>query len=272
MPVLDLVTPWAQASNSNSPARERAAFRTRWAEPLEIFRRQRTPLATLLPLAAQLDHAARLARDPSLGDRIRGVGTALADLGVDLPTLTTILLATEAPGAPAEAVPQKESPLVFLCLDRIATDADLVKWWIRGAVFVGRWVGRHPTPSPWDRWEAARRIPLSEWIYTAGLAAHAVRAVLPELPPHEQFGISKGSFQRLREHERALTERLAADLPFTGLGPWLRWFGDEVGAPPSIRSDGGLPIPIGAGRYLAWRLVADRVDRVGLAAAMASER
>lgn len=271
MPVLDLVTPWAQASNSNNPARERAAFRTRWAEPLEIFRRQRTPLATLLPLAAQLDHAARLARDPALGDRIRGVRAALSDVGVALPALTTVLLATEAPGAPSEAVPQKESPFVFLCLDRLTTDAELVKWWIRGAVFVGRWLGRQATPSPWDRWEAARTVPLSEWIYTAGLAAHAVRTVLPALPPHEQFGMSKGGFQRLREHERALTERLAADVPLTGLGPWLRWFGDEVGAPPSIRSDGGPPIPPGAGRYLAWRLVTARVERVGLAEAMVAE-
>jgi hypothetical protein len=270
MPILDLVTPWAQASNSGSPARERAAFRTRWAEPLETFRRQRTPLATLLPLAQESEHAATLARDPALTSRIREVRATLTALGVAPPTLTTILLATEAPGAPSEPVPEKDSPLIYLCLDRIGNDADLVKAWVRAALFLARYVGRASVPTPWDRWEAARTLPLAEWVYTAGLAAHAVRGVLPGLAPNEQFGLSKGGFQRLREHERALTERLAADLQLTGMGPWLRWFGEEVGAPPSIRSDGGPPIPTGAGRYLAWRLTADRVDRVGLAAAMAA--
>jgi hypothetical protein len=270
MPILDLVTPWAQASNSGSPARERAAFRTRWAQPLETFRRQRTPLATLLPLAAAPEHAAMLARDPSLAPRIREVRAALTEHGIAPPPLTTILLATEAPGAPAEPVPERDSPLIYLCLDRIGNDAELVKGWIRAAVFLVRQLGRPGTAARWDRWEAARTIPLAEWVYTAGLAAHAVRTVLPTLAPHEQFGLSKGGFQRLRENERALTERLAADLQLTGMGPWLRWFGEEVGAPPSIRSDGGLPIPTGAGRYLAWRLTAERIDRVGLAEAMAA--
>lgn len=270
MPILDLVTPWAQASNAVSPARERAAFRTRWAEVLETFRRQRAPLATLLPLATHPEHAATLARDPALAPRIREVRAALTALGIAPPTLTTVLLATEAPGAPGEAIPQKDSPLIYICLDRVGSDAELVKAWIRSAVFLVRRIEHHADSAPWDRWEAARSTSLAEWVYTAGLAAHAVRRVLPELTPHEQFGMSKGGFQRLREHERALTERLAADLPLTGLGPWLRWFGEEVGAPPSIRSDGGAPIPTGAGRYLAWRLVAERVDRIGLAEAMAA--
>jgi hypothetical protein len=270
MPILDLVTPWAQATNSSHPARERAAFRTRWAEPLEIFRRQRTPMAKLLPLTGRPDHAARLARDPALASRIREVRSVLTELGVTPPTLTTALLATEAPGVPGEAIPDKKSPLIFLCLDRVDGDAELVKAWIRGAVFLVRWLRHNPPATEWDRWEAARSIGLREWVYTAGLAAHAVRMVLPKLEPHEQFGMSRGAFQRLREHERALTERLAADLPLTGLGPWLRWFGEEVGAPPSIRSDGGSPIPAGAGRYLAWRLTAERVARVGLAEAVES--
>lgn len=270
MPILDLVTPWVQASHSANPARARAAFRTRWADVLETFRRQRTPLATLLPLAAKPGHAATLARDPALAPRIREVRAALGALGIAPPTLTTILLATEAPGAPSEPVPETDSPFIYLCLDRIANDAELVKAWIRAAVFLVRRIGRPGTPAPWDRWEAARTIPLAEWVYTAGLATHAVRTVLPGLAPHEQFGLNKGGFQRLREHERALTERLAADLQLTGMGPWLRWFGEEVGAPPSIRSDGGLPIPTGAGRYLAWRLTAERIDRVGLAEAMAA--
>jgi hypothetical protein len=269
MPVLDLVTPWAQATNSSHPARERAAFRTRWSEPLETFRRQRTPLATLLPLATHPEHAAKLARDPALASRIREVRASLTELGIAPPTLTTVLLATEAPGSPGEAIPERDSPLIYLCLDRITGDAELVKAWVRGAIFLIRWMGRHPAAPRWDRWEAAGSVPLAEWVYAAGLAAHAVRIVLPGLEPHEQFGMSKGSFQRLREHERALTERLAADLPLTGLGPWLRWFGEEVGAPPSIRSDGGPPIPSGAGRYLAWRLTTERVARVGLAEAIA---
>jgi hypothetical protein len=271
MPVLDLVTPWAQASNSSNPARERAAFRTRWAEPLETFRRQRTPLATLLPLSTHSIRAVALARDPALAPRLRDVRAALSELGIVPPVLTTVLLATEAPGAAGEAIPESKSPLIYLCLDRIASEDELVKSWIRGAVFLVRWLGRHPSDSLWDRWGAARSIPLAEWVYAAGLAAHAVRAVLPEMPPHQQFGMSRGSFQRLREHERALTARLAADLPLSGLGPWLRWFGDEVGAPPSIRSDGGSPVPDGAGRYLAWRLTAERVERLGLEAAMSAE-
>lgn len=271
MPILDLVTPWVQASNAPNPARERAAFRTRWGEPLDTFRRQRTPLATLLPLVADPGRAAALARDPALPSRIREVHSVLTGLGIEAPTLTTVFLATEAPGAPVEAVPEPGAASIYLCLDRIETDAKLVKSWIRGATFLARWVGRHPQAGPWDRWEAARTVPLAEWVYSAGLAAHAVRAVLPALAPHEQFDMSRGAFQRLREHERALSERLAADLPLTGLGPWLRWFGDEVGAPPSIRSDGGLPIPAGAGRYLAWRLTIERVERMGLGDALMAD-
>ncbi len=272
MPLLDLVTPWAAVSTTPEL---HDAFHLRWAGQLDLFRQQRVPLALRLSLAeaGPLANALTRAGDPSLTARLRGIRETLDELGVSPPKCTTILVASDVPGEAHEAIPSPGDPLVVLCLDRIPDDAALMAAWARALTALARWVGPGPSPMvplaasrPWDVWRVAREVPLAEWVYTAGLAEHTVQAVLPGIDAATQFGLSRSAMQRLREQERSLRARLAADLPLAGLGPWLRWM--APGAPPSVRSDGGPPIPVGAARYLAWRLTTDRVNRIGLGAAI----
>jgi hypothetical protein len=111
---------------------------------------------------------------------------------------------------------------------------------------------------------------LLEWFYAAGLGVHAGALVAPTAPEHALVGTSKGAFKRLRHDERALLARLEADLPNTGIGGVLRWLEDD--APPALRRSGeDALIPPGAGRYLAWRELRDRVARVGVAEACGME-
>lgn len=272
MPLVDLVTPWAAAAAD--PALQ-AAFRARWADHLDLLRRQRVPLADHLPLTDPARLAPALARvgDPSLVARLRTTRESLDALGISPPKCTTLLMATSVPGEAYEVIPSRDAPVVVLCLDRMPDEAALVAAWARALTTMARWLGPGPSPvvplaaaGRWDIWEAVRDVPLAEWIYTAGVAEHAAAAVQPAEELARQFGVSRSTMQRLREQERALRARLAADLPLTGLGPWLRWM--APGTPPSVRRDGGPPIPAAAGRYLAWRLTADRVARLGVGAAL----
>lgn len=273
LPILDLVSPWASAVAAESSARARAEFRTRWATVLEAVRRQRSPLASQLAMPLDVNHLVERARDPALAARLQELLGTLRDLGIDPPPHQPVLIAIEAPGDGWEAIPDPANAMIFLCLDRLGDDLAISAAATRALTSLVRWSNYLGSSMPcplleggWDRWRIAREVPLAEWIYGAGLAEHAVRATCPGITGPVQFGMSQAAFQRLREQERSLRERLAADLPLTGLGSWLRWMGD--GSPPSIRSDGGLPIPEGTGRYLAWRLTESRVERVGLGAAL----
>lgn len=273
MPIVDLITPWASALAAESSARSRAAFRTRWSAVLETIRRQRSPLAPQLAMPMDIDRLVERARDPTLPVRLREIIGALRDLGIEPPSHQCVLIAIEAPGDGWEAIPDPVRPMILLYLDRLEDDLALTAAATRALTSLARW-NHYLETSPaspllvggWDRWRVAREVPLAEWIYGAGLAEHAVGVTCPGITGPAQFGVSQAAFQRLREHERSLRERLAADLPLAGLGSWLRWMGD--GSPPSIRSDGGPPIPDGAGRYIAWRLTESRVERVGIGAAL----
>lgn len=273
MRILDLVSPWAAAVAAEGSARARAAFRTRWSGVLERINRQRSPLAPQLAMPTKVAHLVERASDPTLPVRIHELLGALRELGVEPPTPQVVLIATDAPGDGWEVLPDATDPVIILCLDRLADDLAVTTAATRALTLLARWShflatsNRASLPhGDWDRWQIAREAPLTEWIYGAGLAEHAVRLISPEIDGPTQFGVSQTAFQRLREQDRSLRERLAADLELTGLGPWLRWMGD--GSPPSIRSDGGPPIPAGAGRYLAWRLTEARVERVGLGVAL----
>ncbi len=82
------------------------------------------------------------------------------------------------------------------------------------------------------------------------------------------LGLTDGELRRLRHAERSLQERLDADLEGTGVGLVLRWLEDD--APLAMRrAPDGTVTPKGAGRYLGWRMLAERVARVGVAEAAA---
>ena len=91
-------------------------------------------------------------------------------------------------------------------------------------------------------------------------------AVFPATPTHRLIGLRRGEVGRLRERERTLNALLTPDLDESGLGLVLRWLVSET--PAAMRTYQGTVIPPGAGRYLAWRLTADRVARVGVREAL----
>jgi hypothetical protein len=122
---------------------------------------------------------------------------------------------------------------------------------------------------PWNRWQAYRDLPLREWIYVAGLGLHLGHALLPGHLPHSLLGISPAAFARLRERERVFHALLSAELDQCGIGLVLRWL--SPGAPAGPRTVGGVVVPPFAGRYLGWRMLAERVARVGLGEAIRME-
>jgi hypothetical protein len=82
--------------------------------------------------------------------------------------------------------------------------------------------------------------------------------------------VTPGGLSRLRGGERALQERLDAELDQRGVGLLMRWL-DDFGPSSMRRTEDGVVIPAGAGRYLGWRMLAERVARVGLLEATAME-
>jgi hypothetical protein len=118
----------------------------------------------------------------------------------------------------------------------------------------------------WDRWQLARTIPLGEWLYTEGLGVHLAQALFPDAPAHRLLGASPGVLRRLRQREHALRDLLEPDLDQAGLGLVLRWLAPQ--APASARTSGTTVLPPFAGRYLAWRMLEERVKRVGIGEAM----
>ena len=265
MPVIDLITPWA-ADPTGAPPRLRGR--------LEAIRRQRAPTEATLPPPPSFDPVAGRARDTSLHQRLRSARERLAEQGLRFPA-ELVLVASAAPGPAAEPLPDPSGDAVALFLDR-ADDDGLVAALAGAMAALTRWSQPASPLAPlagrpgWDRWAAAREVPLLEWCYTAGLGVHARALVTPDAAPHDLLGLSAGALTRLRQDERALLALLDDDLPRTGAGVVLRWLEDD--APPALRrGDGDLVIPPGAGRYLAWRELRDRVARVGVAEACTLE-
>lgn len=274
MPLLDLVTPWATALASPDGARAARHFADRHAAMLERVRRQRAPHLDALPLttdATVLADAAMRAGDAALQQQLRDATQAAASLGADLPH-TTVLLAGCDEGDAVLPLPG-DPPAVVLFLDREADNAALLLAKVRGQAAITRWdaadsaaVLRAALHDPWDSWELTRTVPLREWIYTVGVAIHVAQAVFPATPVHRLLGVRRGELGRLRERERGLSALLTPDLDASGLGLVLRWLVAET--PSAMRTHHGTVIPPGAGRYLAWRLTADRVTRVGVREAL----
>ncbi|MEZ4378564.1 MAG: hypothetical protein R3B35_09820 [Gemmatimonadales bacterium] len=266
MPILDLVTPWAAAAESPDAL---ATFTNRHHELLEAMRRQRAPAAESLGTPTAFGAAQAIASDPTVHARVRAERDAWRERGLRAPAQIVLGCGAE-PGAPWEVLPGTREGEIVLFVDR-ATGDDL------GAALAGslatytRWTADTPVArvvarGPWDRWAAARELPLAEWVYVAGLAIHAAAARFPDWSAERLLGLSRGEVRRLRALERELMLQLEAELDTPGIGLVLRWLTDE--APPGLRTDAtGRLVPRGAGRYLGWRMLAERVRRVGVAGA-----
>lgn len=269
--IVDLISPWAAATDSVSA---QVAWRTRHAALLETLRRQRAPHAAAYPLATdkvQLHQLGLRASDPERQQLLRDVVSAAFGLGVDTEASIMLLAGGDA-GDPVEPLPGPAAK-VALFLERCRDDTELIVALARGLVAVTRWSGRDSMSAvralkavQWDRWQLAREIPLGEWLYTAGLGLHLAQQLLPDVPAQRLLGITVGALHRLRDREHTLRALLDADIDHAGLGLVLRWLTPDT--PASTRTAGNTVLPAGAGYYLAWRMVAERVERVGIGEAV----
>ena len=265
--IIDLISPWAAAVES---ARTQSAWRARHAALLEALRRQRAPHAPEYSLAtnqAELHQLAIRASDPERQQLLRDAVSTAFELGVDA-AASIVLLAGGDAGDAVEPL-LGSSANVVLFLERCHDDTELVIALARGLVAVTRWAGHdsksviHATRTDdWDRWQLAREIPLGEWLYTEGLGLHLAQLLLPGVPTQHLLGTTVGALHRLRDREHTLRALLDADIDQAGLGLVLRWLTPDT--PASTRTIGNTVLPVGAGHYLAWRMVAERVERVGI--------
>jgi hypothetical protein len=272
--IRDLVSPWLAAVEGTDTTRARATFRARHAALLEALRLLRAPDTESLPLAtdaASLRRNAQRAADPETQQLLRDAAGHAVALGADRCDRIT-LLAGDGSGTAGEAVLRPEAQVV-LFVEIASSDTELIVAMAGAAVALTRWSASRPIArqiaGAHDRWEAARAVPLREWIYTEGIGLHLAAALRPDLPPHELLGLNHAAFTRLRERERVFRALLDADLDAPGIGPPLRWL--APGAPLGARTVGDVVLPPMAGRYLAWRMTAERVARIGLREALLAE-
>lgn len=288
MPILDLITPWSHAIASRD-ARELRHFRERHAVTLELIRRQRAPLLADLPAPADWKRAVQCACDADLLDALRATRDRMVGEGFRVPA-QIVLGATATTGPIAEVIPGAADTIV-LFLDRypaaglgrapaFASEMDAA---LSAAIAMHhRWsdpamgnpIARIAARGAWDKWAAAREVPLAEWIYAAGIGAHAAAIATGSdagAGRASPLGMTSADLRRLRAAEHELQSHLDADLDSSGAGLVMRWLDDD--APPAMRrcADGFL-VPRGAGQYLGWRMLEERVTRVGVleAAVMAA--
>lgn len=263
MRLIPLATAWRHASHPD----DRAAFRRHHAAELEVLRRLRTPTEVEFPLDTESEPGREDPDDPALHAALRAVVERMGAAGFRAPA-TVVMVSRGSPGAVVDVVPDAEQAMVVL-----AAPVDHCAGLAAGIAMLHRWHqvgGRWWRERPWDRWEVARSVPLAEWIYAAGLGVHAAQE-FADATAAAAVQVTAGGFTRVRSSERALQERLDADLDQRGVGLLLRWLDDE-GPTSTRRAADGFAIPAGAGRYLGWRMLEERVDRVGLieAAGMAA--
>jgi hypothetical protein len=258
--ILDLITPWQYAASDA----DRAAFRRRHATLLDAIRRLRAPTEPDLPLAHGTLPPGDDPADPAFHAALRALGARMADDGFRTPA-TVVLIAVDAPGAALEVIPDPAHPLVVLVQPRHphAALAEGIAMVHRATDPAGRsGLARLAAATAWDKWRAVRELPLAEWVYVAGTGVHAA-IQYAGADAATAVGVAPGRLSLLRESERALQSRLDADLDQAGAGLVLRWLEDH--APLTMRrSPDGFAVPAGAGRYLGWRMLAERVERTGL--------
>jgi hypothetical protein len=275
--IVDLVSPWSVALDALDSARARDAFRARHAPFLELLRRARTPLLDAIPLATDGDvlrPIARRAADPARQQQLRDLVARAAELGADR-CHRVILMAGDGSGEAAEPLPWPDAE-VALFFDMVENDDGMIVALARATAALARWTApdSHTLVAcdphrGWDRWQAAREVPLREWIYTEGIGLHLAQALHPGLPTHQLLGVTQVTLGRLRQRERVFRALLAADLDQRGIGLLLRWL--TPATPSGPRTVGEVVLPPMAGRYLAWRMLEERVARVGLREAIRME-
>lgn len=272
----DLVSPWCTALESADTERATHAFRSRHAALLRQLQIRRTDVDDEFPLADSphaLKRVARQAADPAFQQSLRELLVRAASLGMVTGDGIT-LLASRGVGAAWEALTSPPLGIVLMCdaLD----DTVSVTASAQALAALTRWTAPESAsaivaaaPAPWSHWELARTVPLREWIYTAGVGAHLAAALNTGMEPHALLGVSHTAFGRLREREKTLRELLETDLDACGIGLHMRWLSRDSTA--SARTVARQVIPDGAGHYLAWRMTAERVRRVGLGEAVRME-
>ena len=275
--IFDLVSPWLAAVEATDSTRARSAFRNRHAPLFEALRRARTPTSDTLPLATdatQLRTLARRTADPATQQLLRETVARAAALGADRCD-AVVLVAGSGAGDATQPLPRPGCQAIIFA-DQVDDDTGFVVALARSVAALTRW-GAPDSKSPlaqgaggaWNPWEASRNVALREWIYTEGLGIHLAEALLPELEPHRLFNLNHTAFNRLREREKVFRALLDDDLDERGIGLVLRWL--TPGAPLGPRTIGGVVLPPTAGHYLAWRMTAERVARVGLRDAIRAE-
>ncbi len=260
MRVIDLVTPWHHAATDT----DRAAFRRRHAALLDAIRQLRTPTESDVPLARDRAPSDEDPADPAFHAALRALGARMADDGFRTPS-TVVLIAIDAPGRAVEVLPEPSNPELVLVQPRHprAALAEGIAILHRATDPARRsGLARLAAAAAWDKWRAVRELPLAEWVYAAGVGVHAAMQYAGA-DAAAAVGVSPGGLSQLRAAERALQARLDADLDHAGAGLVLRWLEDD--APLAMRrASDGVVVPAGAGRYLGWRMLAERVERVGL--------
>ncbi|HET9133648.1 MAG TPA: hypothetical protein VFN90_05060 [Gemmatimonadales bacterium] len=264
MTPLDLVTPLAHA-HARGPNGV-AAFRLAHAALLGQLARQRRPwdpseptLPIVTPGTLAFVHAEAVAT------ALQAVARTADAVGLLPRDVAVVSFVGVGPGDAVDVLPHPASPMIVLAMDQLAAPLAAGVALARGLALAARWHSQAlPTPTPWDRLAVLAHVPLAEWVYAEGLAHHLIAALHPDCPAHERLGLSRVAFDRLRAREQRLLAALEADLPERGIGPWARWL--DAASPVPETPDGSRP-PRGAIGYLSWRLLAARVERVGLAAA-----
>lgn len=266
--IRDLVSPWLTAISAADSTRAQRSFRARHAALLESLRLARAAALESLPLPTDTERLHRLAQraaDPETQQLLRDAAGHAAALGANRCDVIS-LFAGDASGSAGESLLRPEAQIV-LFVELAANVNELIVALAAAIAPLTRWSG--PNPILRDRWEAARALPLREWIYTEGLGLHLAAALLPDLSPHQLLGVNHAAFTRLREREKIFRTLLDADLDERGIGLPLRWLAPD--APIGPRTVGDVVLPPAAGRYLAWRMTADRVERMGLREALQAE-
>lgn len=251
MQILDCITP-----PSSTDPRELSRIAQRHLPVLEALRQQRAPTESRLPPPADITPYAERVADEEFVAALRAACDAMATEGFTLPH-HLVLVASAAPGYAAEVIPSPSGSMVAVFVDRaegrevaalLGAIAVLHRW---SDPALGNPIAELASRWRWNKWEVARKVPLAEWIYAAGIGMHAA-------------GSGTGThYARLRAQEPTLQARLDADLDEVGIGLLVRWLEDD--APPAMRRCAdGFVVPPGAGRYLGWRMTAERVARVGV--------
>lgn len=210
------------------------------------------------------------AHNPSLHAVLRDTRDEMRDAGWRAPR-DILLMGGHEGEALWEVLPGPEHSCILLFFgNRVGGDA-LTAALIAGIATWHRWSATNPSNAiariaargDWDKWDAMRHASLAEWIYTEGIAMHAVAERFPEWGVEELLSCTSTAHERLRQMERQLRTELEAELDQTGIGLVIKWLGED--APPALRQrDTGRAIPTAAGRYLAWRMLQNRVARVGV--------